>query len=243
MRRLSIVLAIAASMVACHPNQRATTNWRHELDFLSASNVALTAPAFVRAPEDGTTLRVALHSVERPCDLYASTGPSETDFWYVNIDLGAPDEGEYALGSDLHEEQPRSMRRFAKVRLIEVRDGKKHRSYAAAEGAVSIESAPVSLPSWQSDVRVRGRIRAMFPMKPLHQAECSGSASESHFEHSCRCEDGDGNVSACVPIGDEDCCIGTAPYFSWQVQFDAEKCPSLCAGASAGLYQFCQDVQ
>jgi hypothetical protein len=201
------------------------------------------APMFVRAPEDGTMLRIDLHSTERPCERYSARGEGNGDFWYVSLELGAPDIGDYKIGTDIDEEAPRDQRRLATVRLFEVRGWRRQRVYEAPEGTVTLDSAPADFGAWrEGGAKSAGLVEAMFSLTPRRQLECMGEATASSMERSCRCIDEQEKVTTCVPNGGENCCVGPPPYLQWIGKFEALRCPALCAGADSGLFaQFCQE--
>ncbi len=219
------------------------SNWQDQLELLSRTPGAVMAPQYLRAPEDGTMLRIALHSTEQACKRHSSTKEGSGDFWWVSAYVGAPDEGEYTIGAKIDESLPRVQRRSATVRLSEVRDWKRQRVYDAAEGTVTIYNVPKNFDTWGGEVEPAiGRIEAMFSLTPRHQLECMGEVSESsQATRSCQCIDDQETITTCVPEGNENCCIGPPPYRSWSVEFEASPCPDLCAATSAQLYaQYCK---
>jgi hypothetical protein len=219
-------------------------DWQDQLELLSSPRGAVMAPRFVRAPDDGTMLRIALHSTEQACELHGSKDVGSGDFWWISVDVGAPDLGDFSIETDIDESLPRGQRRQAKVRLSEVRGWRKERVYDALEGTVTMEGAPVDLAAWRAgDATARGHLEAMFSLLPRRQLECTGEATAStQSERSCECIDDHDQITTCIPVGDENCCVGPSPYVSWIVEFEATRCPALCAATSYPLAaEFCED--
>jgi len=246
------IVALVVLLVGCgnaHPTKNVPddSTWQSVLPRFQNATAAFSL-SFYGEPPDGTTLRASLHedSAEAACDLYKAESQSTLpDFWYIGVVLSDTAAGEYGVVPEVAASGAASQ---SSVRLVRVSDGKKLVSYQASVGSVSLYESPRNFEEWQAGGELSGGVDVGFPMAALHQVECRGemalggaSAGEPSYE--CTCSDDAGNLTVCISADGENCCQGTGPTVSLQLDLRASQCPWMCIATNASLYRHCLEMQ
>ena len=220
--------------------------WRQALSDLGGAPAAIYSFAFDGAPPEGIRLTLALHLSDesRACARYAanSSTMTETDLWYLQVDMNGASAGDYVVTTDRLSSHAAD--RVANVSLLHRRRSELAEQYRALSGTIAIHRAP-ALGAFHAGSSLLASVDLSFALHPVQTLDCRGGRGPSAPADPtvCSCEDEDARRSDCtLQAGREQCCFDMlTERLPFHIDVDAAPCASMCR-AVAGLPDYCGEL-